>query len=57
MEAHRWFASLAAVQVGVNHFSDNRTGPDDGYLHDDVVETFRFEPREAGHLRAAFHLK
>src|ERR1700730_16663290 len=57
MQALSRFTALAAAQVRVNHFPDNRTWPYDGHLHDDVIETFRPEPREAGHLRTAFHLK
>jgi hypothetical protein len=42
----------AAVQVRMHHLADNRAGPDDRDLHDDVVEADGPEPRERRHLRA-----
>ena len=41
----------------MHHFADDRAGPDDGHLHHDVVKRARLHARQAGHLRAAFHLK
>jgi hypothetical protein len=57
MQAFHGLAPLAAVQIGMNHFSDNRTWADDGHLHHNIVKTFWLEAWQAGHLRAAFHLK
>ena len=41
----------------MHHVALDRAGPDDGHLHDEVVETFGAEPRQHGHLRAGFHLE
>ncbi len=57
MQTLHWLATLAAIQIGMNHFADDRTGANNGYLHDDIVKTFWLEARQAGHLCAAFHLK
>ena len=57
MQALRFFAALPAAQIRIQHLAHDRAGPDDGHLHHDVVETLRPEARQAGHLRAAFHLK
>src|SRR2546426_4294484 len=50
-------ASLPSLQIRMDHVADNRSGPDDGNLNDDVVETLWTHSRQARHLRAAFDLK
>ena len=35
--AHR-LAAGAAIQIGMHHLPDDRPGPDDRHLHDEVVE-------------------
>ena len=49
--------SLAALQIGIHHFPDDGSGANNRDLHDDIVETFGVQARQAGHLRAAFDLK
>ena len=51
------FASGPPVQVGVNHLSDNGTGPDDRNLHHEIVETFGTQSWQGCHLRAALDLE
>ena len=41
----------------MNHVADDRTRPNDGYLHDDVVKLLGPQSRKTRHLRAAFNLK
>ena len=41
----------------MHHFPDDGAGPDDRHLHHDVVKAHRLHARQAGHLRAAFHLE
>ena len=41
----------------MHHFPDDRAGADDRHLHHDVVKANRLQTRQAGHLRAAFHLE
>ncbi len=53
---HR-FAPRAPVQVRVHHLPDDRPGPDDRDLHDDVVEGRRLEARQRRHLRARLDLE
>ena len=50
-------ASLPPLQIRMDHVADNRPGPDDGNLNDDVVEALGTHSRQARHLRAAFDLK
>ena len=57
MKAIGRFAPLATLQVGMNHFADDRPRPNDGDLHHDVVKTCWPKPRQAGHLRTALDLK
>ena len=57
MQALGLLAALAPAQIGIQHLTDNRSGPDDGDLHHDVVKALGPEARQAGHLRAAFHLE
>ena len=49
--------ALAPPQVRMHHFADDRPGPDDRHLHHDVVKRGGLHSRQAGHLRAALHLK
>ena len=41
----------------MHHVALDRSGPDDCDFDHDVVKTFRFHPRQRGHLRAALDLK
>ena len=41
----------------MHHLPDDRTGPDDRDLHDEVVEAGRLEARQRRHLRARFDLE
>ena len=41
----------------MHHLPDDRPGPDDRHLHDDVVEAGGLETRQRRHLRARFDLK
>ena len=41
----------------MDHVALNGPGPNDGDLNDDIVKTFRLQPRQRGHLRAALDLK
>ena len=50
-------ASLAALQIRMHHFADDRPRPNDGDLHHNVVKTCWLQARQAGHLRAALDLK
>src|SRR6059036_209079 len=50
-------ASLPPLQIWMDHVADNRPGPDDGDLNDDVVEPLGTHSRQTRHLRAAFDLK
>ena len=51
------FEPHAAPQIGIHHFADDGSGPDDSDLNDDVVELLRLHAGQNRHLRAAFHLK
>ena len=53
---HR-LAPRAPLQIRMDHFPDDRPGPDNRHLHDNVVKPRRPQPRQAGHLRAALDLK
>src|SRR5579859_3449274 len=57
VKAFHRFASLAAFQIRMNHFANDRPGPNDRDLHHNVVKAFWSQTRQAGHLRAAFDLK
>ena len=48
---------LPPLQIRMHHLPDDRPGPDDRDLDDDVVEGRRLEPRQRRHLRARFHLE
>ena len=50
-------ASLAALQIRIDHLPHNRPGPDNRHLHDYVVKTFGPQARQTGHLRMTFHLE
>ncbi len=41
----------------MQHLAHNGAWPNDRDLHHNVVELFWLQPRQAGHLRAALHLK
>ena len=41
----------------MHHVALDRAGPDDGHLHDEIVEALGAQPRQHGHLRAGFHLE
>ena len=53
---HR-FHAVAPAQERMDHVALNRPRPDDRDLHDDVVETRRFQARQHRLLRARFHLE
>ena len=57
MQAIERFPALPAIQIRVHHFADDRARADDRHLHHDVVKLHRLHARQAGHLRAAFHLE
>src|SRR5215470_14948908 len=57
MKSFYRLAPQAAIQIGVNHFADDRPRANDRDLHHDVVKFFWFEPRQTGHLRATLDLK
>ena len=54
--AHR-LAARAAIQIRMHHLPDDRPGPDDRHLHDDVVERVGLQPRQRRHLRARLDLE
>ena len=41
----------------MHHLPDDRPGPDDRHLHDEVVELLRLQPRQRRHLRARLDLE
>ena len=41
----------------MDHIALNWAGSDDRHFNDDVVKTFRPQPRQSGHLRPALNLK
>ena len=41
----------------MHHIALDRSRTDDRHLYHHVVKTFRFHPRQRGHLRAALDLK
>jgi hypothetical protein len=43
--------------VWVGHLADNRSGPNDGYLHDKVIEDFGKVPHQSRHLGRTLHLE
>ena len=49
--------ALPPIHVGMHHLSDNRAGPNDGYLYHEIVELHWRIARQRRHLRAAFHLE
>ena len=51
------FLALAAAKIGVDHVALNGTGAYDGDLDDEIVEPARPQPRQHGHLGAAFDLE
>ena len=53
---HR-LAPRPAIQVRMHHLPDDGAGPDDGHLHDDVVEAGGLQTRQRRHLRARFDLE
>ena len=57
MQVGDLLASRSAPQVGVDRVPLDRAGAYEGNLHDDVVETPRFETGKRVHLRARLHLK
>ena len=38
--------ALPPIHVGMHHLSDNRAGPNDGYLYHDVIKLFRMIARQ-----------
>ena len=48
---------LPPLQVRMHHLPDDRAGPDDRDLDDDVVEPLRTQPRQRRHLRARLDLE
>ena len=48
---------LTPPHVGMHHLADDGPGPDDGDLHDEIVEPLGIVARQRGHLRAALHLE
>src|SRR5262245_6809410 len=51
------FQSLPAAQIGLHHSSLARARPYDSDLNRAVIELFRFQSRQHGHLGARFDLK
>ena len=49
--------AAAAAQIGMHHVALDRAGAHDRDFDDQVVEVLRLEPRQHGHLRAAFDLE
>src|SRR5260370_17623949 len=49
--------SLPPPHVGMHHFSDNRAGPNDSDLYDEIVELDRSITRQRSYLGPAFDLK
>jgi len=49
--------SLPPPQVGVHHLPDDRPGPDDRDLDDEIVEALGLHARQRRHLRAALDLE
>ena len=41
----------------MHHIALNRSRPNDRHFNHNVVKTFRFHPRQRGHLRAALDLE
>ncbi len=54
---HHGLSPRPPVEIRVHHLSDDGSGPDDGHLHHEVVEPFRPETRQRGHLRARLDLE
>ena len=54
--AHR-LQALPPAQIGMHHVALDRAGPHDRHFDDEIVEIRRLQPRQHGHLRAAFHLE
>ena len=52
-----YLQALLAPQVGVHHVALYRPGPHDGDLDHQIVEAFRPQARQHGHLRARFDLE
>src|SRR6266851_9712304 len=50
-------ASGATPQIRMHHVAHDGPGTDDGDLHHEVVEAFRLEARQGGHLGTALHLE
>ena len=48
---------LPAAQIRMHHVALDRAGAHDRHLDDEVVEVRGLQPRQHGHLRAAFHLE
>src|SRR5579864_1550734 len=57
MERLGGFPACAAVDIRVDHVAHDRTGPDDRYFHDEIVEVLWFYAWERGHLGTALHLE
>ena len=57
MSVYDRLLALPSPHVGMHHFSNNRAGPDDGYLNDEIVELRGSIARQRRHLRSAFNLK
>ena len=49
--------SGAALEVGMNHLSDDRTGPNQAHLHHQIIELAGASTGQTGHLRATLDLK
>ena len=49
--------SIPPIEIGMDHFSDDGTGTDDGDLDDDVIKALRLHARQRGHLRTALDLE
>ncbi|MNQ36084.1 hypothetical protein D3C85_495960 [compost metagenome] len=50
-------AAFATPQIRMDHVALDGTGPDDGHLDDQIIEGARLDPRQHGHLGAAFDLE
>ena len=52
-----FFLALAAAHVGMHHFANDGTRPDNGHLHHDVVEARGRVVRNRCHLCTALYLE
>jgi hypothetical protein len=49
--------TVAAAQIGMHHVALDRARPHNRDFDDEIVETFRPQPRQHRHLRAALDLE